>query len=1377
MNEPPSTLLLRLQRDCGVLSWFRAAAVSVALLFTAPVLFAGGGALEIRQGYFWDPTTARFFYPHGIAYQSWNPDVGANQSLEQVGYDMLEFKKMRANSVRAEMVWSVIQTGPATFDWSKSDYLVDQAEKLGLKLFVLIGFQYAPAWVPDEWKALNSEGHRSKLLCYENSQARGAYANYIKEVASRYRNRRAIGAWILGNEYAYFDLWETNRLYLGYDSNSVASFHSFLRQTYQNDIVRARATWGTNYLRFEDVAMPRAFPPKRDEPLFHDLIQWRKRSIGDYVAVGARAARQADPNHLLTYSMIGGLFGEQDMYYTCEDGRSIVQACKDAGVPLDFWSINNYAIAAMDTELRSGDFGIAKHKADTGLPVLLSETGHTSTENLHVGASERQAAAVPTQLWESVVSGAMGVHVFTWNDRHFFAGDYFPREEGFGIVHYNRRPKDPVFFNVARVFERMEELDIANLIAGTTNPPPDIQIFWPSASDIGWPRANHELIRTWSTLKRLGYEPNLIYNREFEAGVWRSGRALLLSRAFHMEPAHLDTVANAVVAAGIHVHAAVDLPGEFDAHHRTNLNWNAHMRSLFGLQVDNATPAFDSFAITTPDSEFRRLDFVGTRAYGPIPANYTDAIETWKFWKGISVAAGTTIVKHSGNQPALHLNNLGSAKTAVTPLALGDIRTVGGQAQVHSWDLRYQWLQAIYRNHFGIAPTLDLSGQGAAYIFPGYRVCRNGSVLVGLFNGNTVTANVVLKAPSLLTGRTIENLTDGGILEVNSDGQIALSLAADQYVLLYATTGAAPSLVNPTPVKLWFESAPSAVWPDGQLSSVVVGYDIQGPAVTAVASFETADPIPRSYGVSEPKTLSGRGQAIFTVPIPDPDLNNGDYVSSSAGGQYVWRVRTSSGSTPVSLATPVRLAWGVRPAALPNPVQSGKTYGVTVNWEELTSYLEQDLPTSLDRASLWDSLAAEQQHYAIVLELQSNGATVAHEEFITDSASGSHEFQIRVPLTAKGPFSWTARAQTADEVSNDITDGFEARSLGADTALPQGSPLRFAPWSTYNYQQNPAGGSLYFDTGTQLEGFNSAQSAFLIYTNPPSVGLFSGFGLERQFPAPFAMPPTLPQWHAYTFSCDVREINGQRMNVGLQLKSPPGSCQLGGQTVHAVQFLQPYTSTNGDWQHISATLDLFRQPDFLCLFDINNAVTLVLNFEMLDTETVYHVMVDNIRWDAPEHTGVLGPTNAVYFSANDSAAPPLDADKDGVADAFETATGIYVSDTNTGTRPDRADSDGDGQSDGDELVSGTNPNLKDDFFHIDSVRLGEAGEPVLSWKAKAGRAYSVAFAEELTEPGSEFFPVPGLTALSASADGPMDAKDLSPPPATTRFYRVMVIRP
>lgn len=57
---------------------------------------------------------------------------------------------------------------------------------------------------------------------------------------------------------------------------------------------------------------------------------------------------------------------------------------------------------------------------------------------------------------------------------------------------------------------------------------------------------------------------------------------------------------------------------------------------------------------------------------------------------------------------------------------------------------------------------------------------------------------------------------------------------------------------------------------------------------------------------------------------------------------------------------------------------------------------------------------------------------------------------------------------------------------------------------------------------------------------------------------------------------------------------------------------------------------------------------------------------------------------------------PPDQDHDGLADIYETGTGIYVSPTDSGTNPSTPDTDGDGLTDGIEVYRyGTNPNLAD----------------------------------------------------------------------------------
>src|SRR5262249_24003937 len=146
----------------------------------------------------------------------------------------------------------------------------------------------------------------------------------------------------------------------------------------------------------------------------------------------------------------------------------------------------------------------------------------------------------------------------------------------------------------------------------------------------------------------------------------------------------------------------------------------------------------------------QRLNFTGVQALGPLSNGFTDSIGTWKLWQGLTASSGSTIVTDSGlggacpPLPALLTKTLGSSKTAINTFAIGDTAEVSGTTPPHTWDLRYNRLRAIYRDHFGLIPKTDLSGNGASYVSQNYRFSPNGSVLIGLLNGNTSSASVTL---------------------------------------------------------------------------------------------------------------------------------------------------------------------------------------------------------------------------------------------------------------------------------------------------------------------------------------------------------------------------------------------------------------------------------------------------------------------------------------------------------------------------------------------------------------------------------------------------------------------------------------------------------
>jgi len=1083
------------------------------LLLVGPAAWAGNGSLEIRDGYFWDPVEAKCFVPRGVAYQTWNPPVGADQSLAQLEYDLTEIRKLHANSIRCEVVWNIIESEEGRFEWEKPDALVAAAERVGLKLFVLVGFQFAPSWFTNHpgWLAVDHTGSNSVILNYEHPGVREVYARYVGQITGRYRNSDAIGAWILGNEYAYFDLWSPERYYVGFDPISLASYQRFLADQYAGDIEALNAAWGSRHAGFGEIPMARQYPRDRLDPGYHDLNLWREHSIGEYVAVGAVAAKRADPNHLRTYSMVGGIFGETDANYTCEDGRTIVERCRVAGAPLDFWSINNYASATFGTDLRSGDYGIARHQADTGLPVLVSETGHTDTETLWDGPRERQARAIPGQMWEALMSGAIGTHVFTWNDRPKFA-DYFMRERGFGFVHQDRRPKQPAFDNLREMFRRMEQLNVDRLFGGSSDPPPDIQFYWSKASMMGWVRANWENAMLWGPLKRLGYQPGFLDDRQFEQRAYTNAPVLVLSRAFKLTPEHLERLVSDVVPSGVHLHVNADLPGQFDTYWRANPGWSDSMRWLLGLEVEAAYPGFDSGATTI---EHRSLHFQVVQDLGPLRTGVRDEVRTWKIWHQITPREGTTVAVHRGvggaqaPMPALHLKDQGTARVAVNTFALGDLVGRDDPVPEHFWDVHYDWLRAIYRDYFGLIPRLELAGPGARYVIADYRICANGSLLISLLNGHTESAEVRLTAPRLLAGKVVENLTRGGIVETQSDGVVDLGLAGDGYLLLYAYAreeGLDRSLLSTFPDKLWFVSAPGVVRPQDPGDEVVLGYEVGGSARLRV-TLEGGLGARKVYFDSGAIAVSGTSTQAVALRLPDADLQDVFYESTPDGGRYRLRAWLENDAGPGSEVTlPVRLVWGVRPLAeLPEGVLPGIAYSVTLEWQELSSYTEPEPATPLARPDLWKSIDGQAEHYLVVLELQDpDGEVLARDQWLTSEGTGQHTFTIQAPPTVPVTARWMAYLRPIANASVDLFEDFEDRGPGARLVKGVWDDYDFiSPWVEYVNSENPQDSlkAQWQNSGVQAGPgrFVGDQSAFVVATNPPTAGSWSVLGLSYTY--------------------------------------------------------------------------------------------------------------------------------------------------------------------------------------------------------------------------------------------------------------------------------------
>ncbi len=1192
--------------------------------------FAGGDCIEMRNGYFWDPLTTNYWVPHGFAYQTINGNVFANQSPEQLDYDMLEMRKMHADSLRVDFTWGNIERTNDVFDWTMTDFIVATAEKYGLRLFPLIGYQYAPVWYSNSWKAVNSSNQTTALLNYEHPLARAAYTDFLARITARYKDSKAIAGWILGNEYAYFDLWEANdpHLFVGYDTNySLPSFRAYLTNLYAGSISALNGNWGTAYANFGDVVMPTGYPgwddpnnvdkQNRNLPAYHDLIQWRKKSVGDFVAIGAVAVKAADTNHLRSYSMVGGIYSGFDANNTCEDAKTIVARCLAAGAGLDFWSINNYAWASQGNELRSAQYGITKYEDQSGLPVLVTETGHSSTETLFPGTFQGQAKPLPGQVWEALMRGAVGVHIFTWNDRPFWGGQY--RENGFGIVQTNRLIKGEVYWNILETFRRMEQVGVYTLFGGSQNPASDINFYWASDADMVWPRANQENCMLWSGLKRLGYEPRFMDESQFDAGAYTNARALLLSHAFMMASNRVNALTN-VIAAGVNLHANATLPGRYDPYHKDNPGWAKMMSDVFGLNVTNAGggPGATNYwhgGVAGPwDQPYKKITLVYNTTLGPLsPAYPWTNVATWVWANFISANAGTTVVQAAYDYyawrtlPGLHIMGHGAqGKAAINTWTLGDTLMMwwltnsappASPTVELAWHLHSDWGKAIYRTWFGVEPKIDISGAGEFYVIPDYRTTTNGGILISLLNESTGAAAITVSASNLILGRTVERLSSArGIVETNSDGQFSAALDPSEYVLLYAYTNN-ESMVNPSPYKLWLVSEPPGIWPNGRQVSTMVGYDTRGQTLDLYLAFERATAPFTRYAVTNVVGVSGISSNSIGFVVPDADLGNSAYVSSPDGGSYVLHAWLQSGGATVSecrLST--RMAWGAKPTSIPATVVTGVNYSITVNWQELPSYLTSEYPTPLSRADVWQTGMASSEMYTVYLDLMTGSVAVISTGALTSTGTSSNEFSVTVPGGLTGPFWWRARALTGSFITSsnnhDYVEDFEdwARGEGASFILP---------WAAFTYAEwTPP--TLYSEGINEVAstGTNGLFVALGCTNNP---GGWWGVALVYDFSSTWALPTDTNQWTNIVMAFDFRQTNGFAGTMTMKLEDSGA---------HPLQYSEAYGGAGG-WDSIRANLRQFIKPAWDTAFNPAAVKRLVMVFEMANTNTQLCVF-DNV---------------------------------------------------------------------------------------------------------------------------------------------------------------------
>jgi hypothetical protein len=642
------------------------------------------GFLKLTNEYYYDSATLKPFVPHGIAYQTWNRPLGVWQTWDQIIYDLDEMVKMGANAVRVDFVWQHLEEqGDNIWSWANYDFLVQECEKRDIRIFALIGYQWPPNWFPDEWYTMHppeidAEGiyhptrWQSDIINYEHPLARAQYTEWFSNVCSRYKNSKAIAGWIIGNESGYLGLW--SGLLDGYDPYCEAAFRNWTSNKYVT-IAAANAAWGTTFTNFNQVVFVEQYRAYGQEgAIWADMVQWREDSIGSFTALGAKAAKAADTNHLISYSTVGMQWGEEDWRYHAEDRGKITAACISTGAPVDFFSVNNYPWSILGHESQNGQWGISYTKKVAKVPVTYSETGFTSSETMWPGLTElRQGPLIRNSLWESLLAGANGTHIFSWMDRPYITD----REKGFGILTWVRTLK-PSYYVSRDTFTMMQQVRISDMLAGSKDPTPDIAFLWTAAADSQYNRYECEMQQICGALERLGYEPNFLDLADMGARAFTNYRVIILPRNMRVDDVipnstnktTLDFLRQDVIGKGVHIMATADIPGMQDFNGKPRAQFSPEVQALFGID-----PA-DIGGYEVPQ---RRRNYVSwywkkinvtfnTNAVGAVAGGYSYAPHVWKYSDEVTLSTGGVAWAYmdSGRNKGFE-NNGGSSNNPVAP--------------------------------------------------------------------------------------------------------------------------------------------------------------------------------------------------------------------------------------------------------------------------------------------------------------------------------------------------------------------------------------------------------------------------------------------------------------------------------------------------------------------------------------------------------------------------------------------------------------------------------------------------------------------------------------------------------------------------------------
>jgi beta-galactosidase len=250
-------------------------------------------------------------FPYGAVYFR-----KSNPPKEDWDRDYRKAAEDGMNAFRHWFMWNAIEVAPGEFDWDDYDQQLELGAKYGIKAIIAECTHSAPEWVfhkypnsrflsPDGTRVVSHMRDSSATggfpgLCYDNEDVKELAANFLRQLASRYKDHPGM---------AYYDVWNENNLKSSGWSDcrcagTVEKFRAWLKKKYGD--VR---TMGKVWHRYSFTGWEQVFPPSGGfREAYQENLDWvdfRIENTYELFKWRVETIRSVDKRNVITSHGVG----------------------------------------------------------------------------------------------------------------------------------------------------------------------------------------------------------------------------------------------------------------------------------------------------------------------------------------------------------------------------------------------------------------------------------------------------------------------------------------------------------------------------------------------------------------------------------------------------------------------------------------------------------------------------------------------------------------------------------------------------------------------------------------------------------------------------------------------------------------------------------------------------------------------------------------------------------------------------------------------------------------------------------------------------------------------------------------------------------------